>query len=101
MNGPQHFRAAEELLALASAPRRFVTGLDAAGTTEEQLARLGEIDPTLVFASPNVEIIDNTLAAAQVHATLALAAATIDASPQVDDVGSWEDVMIPWQGPDA
>ena len=80
MTGPEHYREAERLLELAQYPQRYITGM-AEPTTEvldEIKDQMGA--STVVFSDP-VEVHDLTLAAAQVHATLALAAATV--LPQV------------------
>lgn len=64
MNGPEHYREAERLLA-------DVDRLHGAGNIE-RLARTGNVDATAAA----LDAMGNLIAAAQVHATLALAAAT-------------------------
>jgi hypothetical protein len=70
MNGPEHYRAAERLLGAARDAAKVV----------EALPTLADKSGTALGAAP---VLANLLAQAQVHATLALAAAT--AYPAIND----------------
>ncbi len=73
MNGPDHYRTAEEMIDHAEKLRAMgESGRHSAGVTPEMLASALSI----------------TLQGAQVHATLALAMATIDAAHGVRGLGS-------------
>ncbi len=75
MDGAGHYREAENLLAMA---------------VEQQMALATE-DPT---AGSVVEL-THTVARAQVHATLALAAATAPRTDWTADLAAWQDVAAP------
>lgn len=64
MNGPAHYREAERLIQLAKDKSAALTGRSM--SPPQATVELGQIDQTIVLA--------------QVHATLALAAATVEPS---------------------
>lgn len=79
MNGPEHYREAERLLNLASTAAvvrvdRAITREMAEEIKQQFEAKIGHA-PVVVTGVVDVDL-SGTLAAAQVHATLALAAAT-------------------------
>lgn len=76
MTGPEHYRAAELLLASCQ-----VGSPDAEGT---EYYAAGDDPP----GSGGINTLANALAAAQVHATLALVQATLDVA-QTAGGGSW------------
>lgn len=76
MTGAEHYAEAERLLENAQYPQRVITGVTDPGP--EGLENIHEAfgdQRTVVFSDP-VEIHDTVVATAQVHATLALVAAT-------------------------
>lgn len=74
MNGAEHYREAERLLELSQYPARVITGIAPTEAAADEIRGHFGVG-TVVLAEP-LEYHDQTLAAAQVHATLALAAAT-------------------------
>jgi hypothetical protein len=90
MNAAGHYRAAERLLAEAAYPKRYSTGVENGSGIGDLFA-----GGTVVLEAP-MQIHDQTLAAAQVHATLALAGATFLAGSVGYELASGEfaDVLI-------
>ena len=91
MNGPEHYREAERLLEAAKTPVVINIPHDIseaqAAEIKERYAQAAGATPVLV-AGNGTQIYDSTLAAAQVHATLALAAATA-ATRTIGPIEGW------------
>jgi hypothetical protein len=99
VNGPEHYREAERLLERVENPPTIVS-LDAKHISEDMAtqikAKVAEAFDGAVFVkSSDIHVAPNasaTLAAAQVHATLAHAAATAE-TPEYYVGGGWARVL--------
>lgn len=92
MTGPEHYREAERLLQVAAG-----IGVVVKAKTERVAEELGDqvrdatgLRVTEVYGASDLDT-SSVLAAAQVHATLALAAATLAPNGSVNGLAAWSE----------
>lgn len=88
MTGPEHYRKAEDCMTAWQDAVSLVKGLTDDAKTREDVANL----------APHLGVLGDFLAAAQAHATLALAAATAQGAfdpqgQQLATSGGWQEVL--------